>query len=439
MSEKILDELCLFALDTKSKDLPHNIKNIIKLSIADWISVLIAGNNEPVSKIIKNLIKQENGNAESTIIGLEKKFPTRAASLVNGTVSHSLDYDDTHFCYVGHPSVSVLPASLALSEKINATFNEFLEASLIGVESNCRIGLWIGMEHYKKGFHNTSTIGVFGATLASCRLLKLNFEQTKNAIGIASSKASGLKAQFGTMGKPYHAGISASSGVESALLAKEGFVSSTSSFYGEQGFAKTHFGEFNIKSFDNLGKIFIFDDVLHKYHACCHGLHSTIEAIEKIKKKNKFQVNEITKINVLINPKWLKVCNIESPTSGLEIKFSFKMICALVLQNYNTASLDTYSDIACSDVSLLSIKEKVIVNGDIKLNDTSAQVEIILKNNKPITDFFDISVIQSYDIRKNKLLSKISSLLGEKNSNSLWNFLNEESKLPSEWIQNYMR
>ena len=92
-----------------------------------------------------------------------------------------------------------------------------------------------------------------------------------------------------------------------------------------------------------------------------------------------------------------------------------------------------------SDVSLLSIKEKVIVNGDIKLNDTSAQVEIILKNNKPITDFFDISVIQNYDIRKNKLLSKISSLLGEKNSNSLWNFLNEESKLPSEWIQNYMR
>ena len=74
MSEKILDELCLFALDTKSKDLPHNIKNIIKLSIADWISVLIAGNNEPVSKIIKNLIKQENGNAESTVIGLEKRF-----------------------------------------------------------------------------------------------------------------------------------------------------------------------------------------------------------------------------------------------------------------------------------------------------------------------------------------------------------------------------
>ncbi len=438
ITPNLLNNITSFVLNSSNTSLPKNSKFIMKLSLLDWITVLICGRDEKVSSILRNIAINEGGKTESTVFGLERKFPARLAALVNGTTSHALDYDDTHFCYVGHPSTVIIPASLAIAEKIGSNFDEFLNACLIGAETSCRIGGWIGMNHYKFGFHNTATIGIFGATLSCCRLLNLNQKQTIYAIGIAASKASGLKSQFGTMGKPYHAGMAASNAVESAFLAKEGFVSSPYSFAGEQSFAKTHLGQFNNIFIDDLGKSFIFDDVLHKYHACCHGLHATIESLKKIIKNNQnINKNQIKKINVFINPKWLKVCNILTPKTGLEIKFSFRMICSLVFFGYDTAALDTYSDKLCKEKKLVLIRDKVFVNEDLELNDTSSKVEVVLENQKIYSNEFDISINPSNKKRHQNLMSKTSSLLGENQALSLWEFIENEIALPTRWIESY--
>ena len=147
----------------------------------------------------------------------------KTAALINGTISHALDYDDTHFDYLGHPSVVVLSAALAISDKYKLSFEEFKNASIIGMETSCRIGKWLGRKHYRSGFHITSTSGIFGATIAVSKLMGLSSEQIENALCIATSHSSGLKEQFGSMVKPYHVGMAANSAIQSSILSKNGF------------------------------------------------------------------------------------------------------------------------------------------------------------------------------------------------------------------------
>ena len=138
--------------------------------------------------------------------------------MVNGAISHALDYDDTHFAHVGHLSVGIYPAVLAIAEQTDATASQVVAAFLVGAEAAIRTGCLLGTAHYNKGFHQTATAGAFGATLAAGRLLNLDEAALRHALGLCASRAAGLKSQFGTMGKPVNAGLSASNGVELSLI-----------------------------------------------------------------------------------------------------------------------------------------------------------------------------------------------------------------------------
>ena len=162
--------------------------------------------------------------ARPNAAGRPERVPPRAAALANGAISHALDYDDTHFAHVGHPSVGVLPAALALGEARGASAPAVLDAFLIGAEASIRIGLVLGRAHYERGFHQTATAGAFGATVAAAHVLGLSREATRQALSLVSTRASGLKSQFGSMGKPFNAGVAASNGVEAAELAELGFL-----------------------------------------------------------------------------------------------------------------------------------------------------------------------------------------------------------------------
>jgi len=111
-----------------------------RISLFDWLAVSIAGQDEPVSRIVRDYVATEGGVAEATVVGTAQKLPARAAAMANGTISHALDYDDTHFAYLGHSSVAVFPASFALAQKTGASGKTFLEASLVGMEAATRIG-----------------------------------------------------------------------------------------------------------------------------------------------------------------------------------------------------------------------------------------------------------------------------------------------------------
>ena len=174
---------------------------IIRLSLADWAACGLAGVNEPVAKITRDMILAERGAGASVVFG-GGVTPARAAALVNGATSHALDFDDTHFLHIGHPSVVIFPAVLAIAQERNLSGAQMMEAAALGFEASARIGAWLGRGHYEAGFHQTATAGSFGATLACGRLAGLTAVQMQHALGICATRASGLKSQFGTMGKP---------------------------------------------------------------------------------------------------------------------------------------------------------------------------------------------------------------------------------------------
>ncbi len=134
----------------------------------------------------------------------------------------------------------LFPAALAAAEQVNASAAALRDAFLLGAEASCRIGMVLGRAHYQRGFHQTATSGAFGATIAAGRLLGLRPIEMRHALSLVSTRASGLKSQFGTMGKPFNAGIAAANGIEAASLAKRGFVSCDDGLTGVQGFVDTH-------------------------------------------------------------------------------------------------------------------------------------------------------------------------------------------------------
>jgi 2-methylcitrate dehydratase PrpD len=406
--------LAAFATGTLPSALQGEVREVLKLSLLDWCAVGMAGVTEPVGRIVSRMALADGGAAEASLFGQKQKVPARSAALVNGAISHALDYDDTHFDYIGHPSVVIFPAALALAQKTGAGGADFLDAALIGMETACRIGRWLGMGHYNHGFHQTATAGCFGATAASGRLLKLDGERMSHALGLAATRASGLKSQFGTMGKPYNAGLAAANGVEAALLAADGFISRPDGIECVQGFGDTHAGEaINPEAvLDGLGTSFRFLAVQHKFHACCHGTHPTLEALREAMGNRSFVAGEVVRVTLTAAPKWLRVCDLATPQTGLEAKFSYRLTTAMALAGHDTSALSTFSDAHCFDPTLNALRDRVRVEGDPAIRDTAARVVIELASGRIIEASHDLDQPIPLGEKTVKLRAKAAALVG---------------------------
>ena len=411
-----------------------------KMSMIDWCGVAYAAKEEPVSKIVTKLIEEEQTKGQSKLISNGQEVSAKSAAFVNGTIGHALDYDDTHFLFTGHPTASAFPTALALGEELGSSIDEIMLAYMCGVEISTRLGHILGYSHYNKGFHQTATSGAFGATLVASKLLKLNAQQIENALGIVSTRASGLKSQFGTMGKPFHAGIAASNGIEAAKLSKLGFVSCENGIECNQGFLKTHAWDGTIPeaAINGLGKDFLFPEIKYKFHACCHGLHAFLEALDELKTKNNFNPDSIEKISIQTQPSWLQVCNIDSPKTGLEAKFSYRLTAAMSLHGVDTGRLDSYNDEICFDEKIVKTRDKVEVIPNDQMTNTEALIELkdgseIYKNSHDLNNKIENELLEK------KILTKSSSLLSDKLSNEIFNILSSPEKYQVKDITNLLK
>ena len=398
-------------------------RHVVRLSVLDWIAVTLAGKDEPVVDIVRQRVAEDGGVEHAYAVGLANKVPAKSAALINGTAAHSLDYDDTHFAYLGHPTVCVVPAVLAIADREGADLQSILEAVLVGKETATRMGIWLGRTHYRKGFHITPTTGTFGAAAACCRILNLTREETRMALGLAASRASGIKGQFGTMGKPYHAGMAASAGVEVALMAQRGFTAGTLALDGEQGFSATHHGENNEAAFKGMGETWLLEDVSHKFHACCHGTHAMIEALNILVNQNALKTTDIRSIEVSTHPQYRDVCNKQNPITSLEAKFSYRLIAAMVLTGIDTARLESFSDAACKDLDLISVRDRVSVKLDDSLGETQSHVAIETTDGQSLSQTFDLLDKKPLHEREAKVRFKAASLLGKERAERVWSGL----------------
>ncbi len=239
--------LAAFVADWRPAALDDGVRHEVRRALLDLLGVAIAGSLDPAARLVGALARREGARGDATVLGQDFRTSATWAAFVNGTAAHALDYDDIGVKVVagGRPSVGVVPAALAVAELVGASGQDLLEALVVGYEVGSRAGAAGAGETgevYGRGFHGTSVFGVFGAVAASARLLGLDRDQVRTAFGIAASGAKGLRANYGTMTKPLHAGEANRMGVVAALLAQDGFTANPDIFEAPLGWGSAMAG-----------------------------------------------------------------------------------------------------------------------------------------------------------------------------------------------------
>ncbi len=221
---------------TEFDQLPDDVLEMGKLCFLDWLGVAIAGSKSEFGDVSKKYLSHFDTKDQATIIGVGEKANLQNASLMNGMLSHALDFDDYHMATLIHTTSPSLPAILAVAEYRQSNGKDLLKAIILAIDISLRLAKGVGRVHYDKGWHITSTMGRFGAVAGVASLLNLDPATIVNALGIAGTSGGGLRNVFGTMSKSFHVGKAASDGLTACLFAREGVDSSSDIFDGQHGF-----------------------------------------------------------------------------------------------------------------------------------------------------------------------------------------------------------
>jgi 2-methylcitrate dehydratase PrpD len=394
-------------------DVSDTARTWARHALLDWFGVTIAGAREPLAAILAEEFAG-GGNARATLVALNGTAAVHDAALVNGAVSHALDFDDVNRHMHGHPTVPVASAVLALGEVLGSSGRDILLAFIAGYEVECQIGDMCGDAHYDKGFHATGTFGTFGAAAGAAKLMGLDAEKTAAALGIAASQASGLKLNFGTMTKPLHAGKAAANGLIAARLAARGFTARDDAIEAPQGFAATQAPGFTAQAVRPDAKApLAVEENLFKYHAACYLTHSSIEAIRDLRQKHGVGLDDLETMTLHVDPGHLKVCNIAEPASGLEVKFSIRHLTGMALDGADTAALETYSDTSARDARYTSARDRVRIETRIAPPEErhGAVVALKLKDGRTLQAEANVGVpATDLGAQETKLIAKFRAL-----------------------------
>lgn len=360
-------EMAYFVRDIQLSDFSDEAVLRARNAIRDCVSVLIKAVDSETGKIILEYGRLFQREPVCSVLGTDFRTTPDMAALLNGTLSHALDFDDVNNTMQGHPSVALLPAIWAMGEYTKASGEEMLLAYLTGFEVQTRIGRIARPSHYATGFHATGTMGAFGAAAASAKLLKLSIDQIQTAIGIVSSMAAGMRDNFGTMTKPLHAGRAAENGITAALLAQMGFTSEKEILLTPKCFNRI----FNIKQeipksgvFDIKAKpeIMIEGIMLKKYPSCA-CTHLALDGLFGILQKNHITHNQIKRIFVTVNPWAMDTLIHNHPLTGLEGKFSMQY-CLAVAAIDGKVTLETFTDERVQEPVVQELLRRVEVSLD---------------------------------------------------------------------------
>ncbi len=317
-------------------DLPAAAVHWAKVGILDTVGVTLAGSTDPSARIVAQSIGASPG--PSLVFGTADRVGALDAALINGTASHALDFDDCNNTLGGHPSVPILPALFALAEAEGATGRDFIAAYVAGFETETKISLGVNFYQYTRGWHPTTTIGVFGAAAACARLLRLDDAQTATALAIAASLASGIKSNFGTMTKPLHVGHCARSGLFAALLARGGYTASPVAFEHKQGYFEVFNGAGNydadriLPAWGNPWDI-VEPGIAIKQYPCCGSTHPAIDAMLKLVREHDVDSARVTRIDSWTHTRRLEHTNRPDPQSTFDAKFSVQYCLARALHD----------------------------------------------------------------------------------------------------------
>jgi len=340
MSPSITTEIVDFIL--RENPSPTAVKTKAVDHIIDGTAVMLAGSRTECVKKLGTFIHEKGSTPSSTLVGFDFKSCPSDAALVNGTSGHADDYDDTQlssypdriYGLLTHPTVPVLSSALAIGETMDCPGSELLEAFIMGFEVECKLAEAIKPEHYTRGFHTTGTIGAFGAAAASSRLLGLNEEELRCALGMTASMSSGIRVNFGTMTKPLHAGMAASNGVVACMLAKKGYTADRESLDGRWGFMNVlGHGADPEKLIGKLGNPYALLDpgASIKMYPCGSLGQPSMDMLHEIVAEEDLMPKDVREIRLRAGPNILEPLRYTSPVNGLQAKFSLQFGLASIL------------------------------------------------------------------------------------------------------------
>lgn len=358
-----------------------------KRSFMNWLGVAVGGCQHEAVEIALATVTEFSGPREATVLGRSERLDIMHAALINGISSHVFDFDDTHLKTVIHPSGPVAAALLALAERMPISGPDFLNAFVLGVEVECRIGNAVYPSHYDVGWHITATTGVFGAAAAVGKLLRLGERQMIYALGIAATQASGLREMFGTHCKPFHPGHAAKNGLLAAFLAQKNFTSSEQPIEGKRGFANVLATAQNYAAItEGLGETYEILLNSYKPFACGIVIHPTIDGCIQLRNEYGLKADMIKAIVLTTHPLVLELTGKTSPRTGLEGKFSVYHSAAVAI--IDGASREAqYSDEKVADPLVVGLREKVTAVADRSIHEDAVKIKVILQDGRVIEKF----------------------------------------------------
>jgi 2-methylcitrate dehydratase PrpD len=345
-----------FIVGTKPSDVPADVARLGKRSILDGLGLALAGAASETGHIIRRYLDSLGIASESgaTVIGGVLRLPARFAAFANGVSIHADDYDDTQLAVakdrvyglLTHPTAPALPAVLALAERGGLGGRDLTTAYQVAVEVECKIAEAILPRHYQQGFHSTATCGAIGAAAGAARILGLDREATRRALSLGASQAGGLRENFGTMTKPFHAGRAAESGVVAAELVTLGYTASPIGLEADRGFFRAAGGGYSVEMISGkLGNpwTFAFPGVSIKPHPSGSLTHPGMSVMLDLIRRHDLRPERVKRVAVGTNHNMPNALIHHQPRNELQAKFSMEF-CMAILLIERKAGLEQFID-----------------------------------------------------------------------------------------------
>jgi 2-methylcitrate dehydratase PrpD len=426
-AENVTKSLAAWLVDCRLADIPADVQREGVRTFFNWVGCAVGGARHATVDRALDAVRPFSGQPTATVLGRGERLDAPHAALVNGIASHVLDYDDTHLKTIIHPAGPVASALLAVAEMRPASGAALLEALILGVEAECRIGNAVYPDHYDRGWHITGTAGVFGAAAAVGKLIGLDERRLAWAFGLAATQASGLREMFGTMTKSFHPGRAAQNGAFAAFLAEAGFDSSEAAIEAPRGFAnvlstKQDYSEI----LDGLGRRWEAGLNSYKPFACGIVIHPTIEGCIELRDELGATAEDIAAVHLTTHPLVLELTGKREPRTGLEGKFSVYHAAAAALIR-GDGSPTAFTDEAVNDPTLVGLRRKVRAAADQACPEDAVRIEVALADGRKIEKRVEHAIGSidrplSDEQLETKFHRQASLVIGEETSRRLMEF-----------------
>lgn len=360
--------LAQFACALTQQPISPEVTHHAKRAVIDWYAALLPGAVVAPATLLAQALAEDLDRGQASL-ALGRAATTRTAALINGTAAHTVEVDDIYRDAIYHPGAPTIAAAWAVGQEMQSTGKDVLLAVVAGYEISTRIGAALGRAHYKY-WHNTGTVGSFGAAAAAASLYRLEAGPYAHALATVGTFAAGLQQAFrmDSLSKPLHAGRAAEAGVLAARAAQAGITGSLDILEGEAGLgvAMSNGPDWQ-QAVATLGREFHIQRMTFKNHACCGHTFAAIDGALTLQSRLGIKAADIARIRIATYRPALEVAGYENPQSPAEARFSIKFVVATALL-YGSVRLSAFESQRLTDPLIRQLMNRIELSVDAELD-----------------------------------------------------------------------